>query len=547
MKKLFYLIVLLLFVFLSISLSVAAQTAQDTIAQKIDNLFKNYQGKASPGAIVAVLRGDSLLFLKGYGMANLEYSIANESNTVYYICSLAKQFTAYAVLLLAKEHKLGLDDDIRIYLPWMHDFGKKITIRNLLHHTSGIRDDLSLLKIGGISSNGIISQELALSTLKRQRTLNFPPGEQMSYSNSNYILLAEIVKAASGKSFRRFTDSAIFEPLHMKHSHFYENPAEIIPDRAVSYTAASPGQYQNSAQNVYTIGDGGLFMPMSDMMLWVQNFFHNKIGTEKDIELLNEKGRLNNGKEVSNTTMNIKGWDVLAYNGGLNGYKTFITIYPNSKTGFIVFANNGDDNTYNLMYPLADLFITGKQTALSSEQPIPAFKDSSVMRKYSGEYLADDNLYFQFYTDSGKLYLKQGSREPLIQKTRDTFIYPGNHRISFVFSAKGNLTFITPDQQLTMNRYDLKRKYTDTELSAYTGAYYCDELDCRYEIVLRDHQLLLSCNKFPDTYINLWDADNLKNDALLGHFNILRNAAHAVTGFEINNGNLMRLYFQKIK
>jgi CubicO group peptidase (beta-lactamase class C family) len=528
------------------------QTNPDTIARKIDNLFNNYQTRAAPGAVVAVLNGDSVLYLKGYGMANLEYAIPNEPKTVYYICSLAKQFTAYAVLLLAKEHKLALDDDIRTWLPWMHDFGKKITIRNLLHHTSGIRDDLGLLKIAGIGSDGIISQQLALNLLKRQQTLNFLPGEQMSYSNSNYILLAEIVKAASGQSFRRFSDSAIFEPLHMTHSHFYENPGDIIPGRAVSYTAAGPGHYQNSQQNVYTLGDGGLFMPMNDMICWVQNFFHNRIGSATDIELLNEKAKLNNGKEVSNTSMAIKGWDAYAYNGGLNGYKTFATIFPDQKTAFIVFANNGDDNTYNLMYPLADLFIRGKQTVFPPEQPAPAFKDSTVMRKYAGEFLADNNLYFRFYTDSGKLYLKQGGPEPLIQKTRDTFIYPGNHQISFVFSTirnKGavNLTFTTPDQCLHMNRYELNKKYTDAELSAYTGAYYSKELDCRYEIVLRDHQLRLSGHQSPDSPIHLWDTDNLKNDELLGHFNILRNSAHAITGFEINNGNLSHLYFNKIR
>jgi CubicO group peptidase (beta-lactamase class C family) len=538
-----------------IPIKVVAQAIPDSTAHKIDNLFKNYQSAATPGAVIAIVRNDSLLYIKAYGSSNLEYGIANEPNTVYYICSLAKQFTAYAVLLLAKENKLQLDDDIRVYLPWMPDFGKKITIRNLLHHTSGIRDDLSLLNISGIGRNGIINQELALNILKRQRTLNFPPGEQMSYSNSNYILLAEIVRVAAGKSFRLFTDSAIFQPLHMTHSHFYDNPAQIIPNRAVSYAASGPDHYENSEQNVYTQGDGGLFMPMSDMVLWVQNFFDNKIGSSKDIELLNEKARLNDGKEVSNTTMTIKGWQAYIYNGGLNGYKTFNAVFPDLKTGFIVFANNGDDKTYNLMYPLADLFIQEKKpvanatASSSSSQPVRSFADTTYIKKYQGEYLADNNLHLPFYTDSGKLYLKPN--QLLLQKTRDTFIYSNNHQIRFVFSAQAKpdqvrLAVITPDQTIQMKRYNLNRKYTDTELSSYTGTYYCEELDCRYQISFKDHRLYLAGNKYAESPIDLWDADNLKNDAVFGHFNIIRNTANAVTGFEINNGNLMHLYFKKL-
>ena len=139
------------------------------------------------------------------------------------MCSLAKQFTGYAIVLLAREGKLSFDDDIRRYLPWMADFGHKITIRNLLNHTSGIRDEGDLAEIAGIPADGMLTQAYALDVLKRQHTLNFIPGEKYSYSNSNYILLAEIVKIASGQSFPEFVANAIFKPLAMQNSHIVAN------------------------------------------------------------------------------------------------------------------------------------------------------------------------------------------------------------------------------------------------------------------------------------------------------------------------------------
>ncbi|MGH2565057.1 MAG: serine hydrolase domain-containing protein, partial [Ginsengibacter sp.] len=392
--------------------------------------------QASPGAVIAIVRNDSVLFEKGYGMANAEYNISNTPESIYYICSLAKQFTAYSIILLADQHKLKLDDDITLYLPWTKNFGEKITIRNLLHHTSGIRDDLDLLKISGVGRNGIISQDLALNILKQQHSLNFPPGTKYSYSNSNYILLAEIVKVVNKQSFSQFTDSAIFKPLQMLHAHFYENPFEVIHNRAVSYNQTDSGKYQNSFQNVYTVGDGGLFMSMNDMTLWVMNYFNNKIGNAHDIETLNEKSILNNGEEADGTNFKVKGWNTYQYNGGLNGYKTFITIFPDFKTGFIVFANNGDDNIYNLYNPLTDLFIPlNRQISKDNHADIgKIISDSNQLKKFCGDYIAGNNFHLHFNIDNGKLSFAQG--QFLLQQSSNTFLFAADTSIRFVFKKE---------------------------------------------------------------------------------------------------------------
>jgi CubicO group peptidase (beta-lactamase class C family) len=275
---------------------VFSQSLPDSIIGKIDDLYKKWDKNVTPGCAIGIVKNDSLIFSRGYGMANLENEIPITDETIFYMASVSKQFTGYCVVLLAKQGKLKLDEDIHVYLPWVPDFGVKITVRNLLNHTSGIRDDIYLAAISGLGSDGMLTQNLALNILKRQHYLNFNPGEKYSYSNSNYVLLSEIIKAVSGKSFRSFADSSLFKPLGMMHTHFQDNYVELIKNRAFSYQRVDSNRYINDFQNVYTLGDGGLFSNISDMSKWVNNFYTPKAGDLSDIVQLSEKGKLNNGK-----------------------------------------------------------------------------------------------------------------------------------------------------------------------------------------------------------------------------------------------------------
>src|SRR5579863_3680821 len=193
--------ILVLIVLICNTSKISAQALPDSITKKINDLFKDYDNtKSSPGCVIGIVKKDSLVYSKGYGFANLEYNISNRPSTIYYMASVSKQFTAYSIMLLARQGKIKLDDDICLYLPWANSFGKKITIRNLLNHTSGIRDHIALSSLLGKEYNSFLTQDLALSIIKQQRSLNFNPGTQFSYSNSNYILLAEIIKSEIGRA-----------------------------------------------------------------------------------------------------------------------------------------------------------------------------------------------------------------------------------------------------------------------------------------------------------------------------------------------------------
>src|SRR6478736_4928850 len=163
-----------------IAISISAQPLPDSITKKIDSLFLQWNTKNTPGCAIGIVRNDSLIYAKGYGMANLEYAIPNTPATIFHMGSVSKQFTAWSILLLERQGKLHLDDDIHKYLLWFPDLKEKITIRNLLNHTSGIRDQWQLLAISGTRLDDVITQDHIVKLLSKQQALNFKPGEKYS-------------------------------------------------------------------------------------------------------------------------------------------------------------------------------------------------------------------------------------------------------------------------------------------------------------------------------------------------------------------------------
>ncbi|MEJ0079947.1 MAG: serine hydrolase [Puia sp.] len=277
-----------------------AQSLPDSTIKKIDRLFLKWNTANSPGCTVGIVRNDSLIFSKGYGMANLEYAISNEPLTLYHMASVSKQFTAFSIVLLARQGKLKLDDDIRKWLPWFPDLKEKITIRNLLNHTSGIRDQWQLLAISGTRLDDVITQDQIIKILSKQQALNFKPGDKYSYSNSGFTMLAEIVKAASGQTLRQFTDSAIFKPLGMTSTHFHDDYTEIEKNRSYSYDRKDSSHFTNAVLSYSVAGATSLFTNINDMSKWGDEFlYEHKLGDQEDIDMLTQKGKLNNGKELS--------------------------------------------------------------------------------------------------------------------------------------------------------------------------------------------------------------------------------------------------------
>ena len=228
-------LLILIFGVVTLSFNVKAQIEKDDQVT-IDSLFLQQDNESSPGAAIGIIQEGKLIYTKGYGMGNLDYQIPLSADSKFYIASTSKQFTATCIALLSIEGKIGLDDEIQKYITEIPNYGKKITIRNLVHHTSGLRDYLGLMYLSGKSFEDYFTIDDGIKLLTNQRSLNFSPGEKHLYSNSGYILMAEIVNRVSGMTIREYADKNIFRPLGMTNTFFNDDYSQITKNRVISYT-----------------------------------------------------------------------------------------------------------------------------------------------------------------------------------------------------------------------------------------------------------------------------------------------------------------------
>jgi CubicO group peptidase (beta-lactamase class C family) len=536
-----------------------AQPLPDSMKTKVDNIFKRWDSAGSPGCVVGIVRNDSVVYARGYGLANVEENVPNTPRSVYYICSLAKQFTGYAVVLLARQGKLKLDDDIHLYLPWMTDFGHKITIRNLLNHTSGIRDEADMARISGLPLEGRLTQQMAVGIIKRQRTLNFTPGERYAYSNSNYVLLAEIVENVSGESFSSFIAQNIFSPLGMTHSGFMDDSREIIKARAASYKRNN-GIYENAYEYANVLGAGSMFSTVEDMARWAMNFYFPRVGDAKDIEQLVQKGKLNSG-EVNDYALGIsvdssRGWTMYSHNGSLAGYITHIRVYPDLKMAFIIFSNAGDDRVFSAAGSLAALFVPDRRkpamrNPVRLDSSAALLKNTESLRPIEGDYLAENGYWRNFAIRNRQLWMNKGSL--MVQKSPNTVCeleYPDWQYVFHVNKTDTTVDFYRPglSQPIRFTKRVRGLQLSDEELEAYTGIYYSPELLCTYQIVLRDHQLFYTSNLYPDDKITLMGRNDLLSDySFFSHVIIFRSERGKIAGFKVSNADTGNLRFDKIR
>ncbi len=438
MNKLSRLKVLFIALFLLIFISAALA---DKKKDEVDRLFSQWDKPDTPGCGLAIIKDGKMIYERGYGSANLEYGIPIKPNSVFYVGSDSKQFVAMSIAILAKDGKLSLDDDVRKSIPELPDYGTPITIRNLIHHTSGLRDYLTLLDIAGIDF-GAFHEEDVLELIARQKELNFKPGEECLYSNSGYFLLGIIVKRASGKTLRQFTEEKIFMPLGMKDSHFHDDYTQLIKNRAWGYFPAGRGGYRNFISTFDCVGSGGLYTTVEDLFLWDQNFYHCRVGGKELISLMETPGELNNGKKLDYAfglvVGSYKGLKTVSHAGALGGFKACMVRFPEQSFSVICLSNLSSFDPTKLSFQVADIYLANtfkeeKKQALKEkfinlpeEKPKEKWAPpQKQLEEYQGEYFSEElQVTFKLASKEGKLYFvhRNGSRAPLLPTLKDSFV-----------------------------------------------------------------------------------------------------------------------------
>jgi CubicO group peptidase (beta-lactamase class C family) len=466
--------------------------------KQIDALFKPWDAANTPGASVAVIQHGKLVFAKGYGAANLEYDVPIKPDTIFHVASVSKQFTAMAIVLLELDGKLALDDEIQKYLPELPDYGNKITIRNLLQHTSGVRDQWQTLALAGWSLQDVITQDQALRLIFRQKELNFPPGSHYLYSNAGFTLLAEIVARVSGKPFPQFCAERIFAPLRMTHTHFHQNLTQLVPGRAYSYTKEGAG-FAAAPLNYAIVGATSLFTTASDLALWLDNFRDPKLGGFAAVARMQEEGVLTDGTKIKYglgiSLDPYRGLKALSHGGADAGYRSDVLWFPEQELGVVVLSNLGSFNPDRMAKSVAEVYIGEKMAPQEVKQSPAETKyvtlDANRLEEFVGVYpLPKIDQTLHVVIKDGKLWAAGGQDLELHPLDHDRF-YCKELQADIVFSPQehgGMHVKIT--QPGAVNEGDrVPAAVVTADFLPYTGVYWSDELETQYTFLVREGAL----------------------------------------------------------
>jgi CubicO group peptidase (beta-lactamase class C family) len=431
-----------------------AAFAQRASTAQVDKIFAEWDKPDSPGCAVGVIQNGRFLYQRGYGMANLDYDIPNSPEMVYYVGSDSKQFTAASIALLSLQGKLSLDDPVRKYIPELRDYGAPLTIRHLIHHSSGIRDIYGLMSLRGDRMEDVFPDSAALALITRQIDLAFTPGAEYSYSNSGYFLLGQIVKRVSGKSLREFADEQIFRPLGMTQTHFHDDPGHIMKRRAMSYERDGKGGYRISyIQNFDKIGAGGLYTTLDDLRKWDENYYTKQVGGDALQRLIHTRGILNTGDTLPYAFGNIvgtsRGLRTVEHSGSLMGYKANILRFPDQHFSVLATCNLGAIDPGPLSHAVAEVFLGSKmgpqprivaatdprQTGTSASPTLAVPLGVADAAQFVGDYYSADLdvTYRVSRAEDGRLMLGVPRRQPLaMTRTDGDQFRAGSWRIRFV-------------------------------------------------------------------------------------------------------------------
>jgi CubicO group peptidase (beta-lactamase class C family) len=359
-------------------------------SRQIDQIFHEFDRADSPGCALGVIRDGKFVYRKSYGSASLELGVPLTSHSVFYVGSISKQFTATSVILASEQGLLSLDDDIHKYIPELPDYGHAITLRQMLHQTSGFRDFFDLVYFSGYDVAAFNSPAAILKLVERQRELNNVPGDEWIYSNTNYFLLGIVVERASGKSLAEFAADHIFRPLGMTHTRYYDDATAVIPDRVAAYDPGPGGGFRVDWSTTYAVvGGGGLMTTVDDLLQWDNNFYANQLGKGTLIHELETVGVLNDGKRTDYGmglySGSYRGLPILEHDGALFGYRSDILRFPNQRFTVACLCNLSSANPRDKAQRIADLYLNDAlQPAVERDSAGKNFPDPAP---YAGQYL----------------------------------------------------------------------------------------------------------------------------------------------------------------
>jgi CubicO group peptidase (beta-lactamase class C family) len=353
-----------------VSPSSAQAPIADATARRIDSVFSRFKADA-PGCALGVFQAGRIAYEHGYGSANIEYGIPITPRTPFIMGSVSKQFTAAAIALLVERGRLSLDDDVRKYVPELPDYGQRVTIDELVHHTSGVRDFWALVDAAGMRFDDGYTVADVVRLAARQQHLNFEPGTEYNYSNTGYVLLGVVVQRVTGMTLRQFAASEIFTPLAMSDSHYHDDHNEPVRGRAIAYMPDNRDGWRIDVWNNDIVGQGGVMTTVEDLLKWDDNFYSGTVGGPAFLARQLTRGKLANGTTLAYAfgleVGEYRGLSMVEHTGSTGGYRTDITRFPGEHASVVALCNTTTADAGTLAHRVADIVLASRFT-----KPVPA-------------------------------------------------------------------------------------------------------------------------------------------------------------------------------
>ena len=527
-------------------------------AKRVDQLLTAYSDDA-PGAVIGVMQDGQMTFSKAYGKANLTHDLDFELDMPTNIGSVSKQFTAMAILLLEKEGKLSLDDDVRSHIPELPDLGKVVTVRNILNHTNGWREVYNLMPIRGWYGEDKLLKEEVLTLLQKQTELQDDPGAVFNYNNSAFIMAAEIVERISEMDFPDFVRENIFEPLGMSNSYVRRDPSTIIPRATQGYSNGDHGMIESGDLDA-AYGAGAIYTTPDDLVKWMNNFESGTVGGTDVIERLVTPDTLNNGDTMTYAlgigVNDYKGLKQYAHGGADIAHRAMLMYFPEIRSGVVTLSNNASFPG-SIAGSVADAFFSEHLEEEDDDDDEEAETDEltvseEILEKYAGKYRAASiGLIIEYKLEDGSLVAYPTGQSSLkLEPTSETsFDYVGVPA-SIVFNSDddGNYNSATHTQggsdiELTkLPPFDPNPE----ALADYTGRYFSEELETFYTISVKDSALIASHRNMEDIDLTPGDVDSFSGSVFfMGEVAFIRNSKGMVTAMTVSNGRTKGILFER--
>lgn len=530
----------------------------DEKTDKVDKVFAAWDTTTTPGAALAVIKDGQIIYERGYGMAKIEDGIVMTPQKIFDIGSTSKQFTAACLAILIRQGKVGLDDDIRKYFPEMRQYEKPLFVKHLIYHTSGLRDYNGLLALAGFRpESDCPNVDEALEVIFKQKRLNYPPGEEFSYTNTGYFLIGQIVERVSGKSLNAFARENIFEPLGLTHTLFQEDHAQIIKNRATGYEPSEKG-YKINMSNWDETGDGNIYTSVEDLALWDQAFYNYKLG--KDLmDLLHTTGVLNNGKKLDYAfglfIGEHKGLKTVSHGGAWAGFRAGFVRFPEQKFSVICLTNLVTQNPDNLCYKVADIYLADllkeKQKEEKKKAEPIALSKQEFEEKVGNYQDQRFGTWISILMKEEKLKLAAMGMElalaPISKTVFEALDAPAEISLEFVPDSRGKLTKVAL-KLANVERYNLVKAaplapLTTAQLKEYAGDYVSEELlNAKYRLVVEKDSLVLKFRSAPPKPFKSMAPDKFSQGMI--NLDFFRKGKK-MTGFNLNIGRVANIEFVK--